>query len=343
MLHFTTYFDKNYLSRGIVLYNSLKENCNDFELYILCLDEFTENYFKTNHEKYRSVKTILLSDIEDTYDELKECKNNRSTIEYYFTLSPCLPLYLLKKFNLSHICSLDADILFLANPAPLFDYLKQYSIVITPHKFSPEIKQLLKYGIYNVSFQIFKNDDIGISCLELWKQQCLEWCSDVFDEENNRFADQKYLDNWTAVYPEKVKELYDNFSGLAPWNLNNYELKLTDNLFYSNNERLIFYHFHHFKLLSKNWSANGFSDYMVNNYSIPVKLYLYYWNKLDEQNQQLHLENDFSKRINLSQKLIVKLLKENSLFYKWSDQKMIYISNKKIPSILKRIIFKLYA
>ena len=117
MLYFATYFDNNYLSRGIALYHSLNENCKDFFLlYVLCLDEATEQYFHHNQFDFPHVKTITLSEIEQFDTELHQSKKNRSIIEYYFTLSPCLPLYLLQKFNLSHICTLDADILFLSNP-----------------------------------------------------------------------------------------------------------------------------------------------------------------------------------------------------------------------------------
>ena len=98
MLYLTTFFDKNYLSRGLVLYNSLKEYTSDFELYILCLDDFTKDYFEKNKNNFTEVKTLQLDDIEENDSELAIAKSNRSRIEYYFTLSPCLPLYLLKKY-----------------------------------------------------------------------------------------------------------------------------------------------------------------------------------------------------------------------------------------------------
>ena len=343
MYNFTTYFDKNYLSRGIVLYNSLKENCNDFQLYILCLDEFTRNYFTANPQIYPEIKTILLSDIENEDAELKACKSNRSLIEYYFTLSPCLPLYLIRKLGLQHICSLDADILFLSDPRVLFNYLNDYSVIITPHKFSPEIKAHELFGKYNVSFQIFKNDETGISCLETWRKQCIEWCDDRYDEINERFADQKYLDDWMQNYPGKVKELFDNVSGLAPWNLNNFLIEKRDNFYYSNGERIVFYHFHHFKTLTKKIATNGFYFYRAKQYKAVGRLYLEYWNKLDELNKESGNYKDEIKRTHLADtsSLELKLNNEGAAYLRMSKKIITYVDFQTLLGrIVKFIIIK---
>ena len=123
----------------------------------------------------------------------------RSLIEYYFTLSPVLPLYVLDKFKESIIASLDADIFFFRIPAPIFDELGDRSIYIVPHRFRSYQADLLISGQFNVQCQLFRNDDVGKKCLHEWMQQCLEWCFDRY--EDGKFADQKYLDSW----PEKFK------------------------------------------------------------------------------------------------------------------------------------------
>lgn len=342
MLHLTTFFDKNYLSRGLVLYNSLKEYTSDFELYILCLDDFTKDYFEKNKIDFPEVNTLQLKDIEENDADLAIAKTNRSRIEYYFTLSPCLPLYLLKKHNLSHICSLDADILFLNSPKSLFDKLNEYSIVITPHKFSDEITHLSKFGMYNVSFQIFKNNETGLACLQKWKEECIEYCGDEYDEVNERFADQKYLDKWLTLYPNEVFVLNDNISGLAPWNLNNYKVEKIENCYYSNQEQIIFYHFHHFKIFNESWASNGFNEYKAKHQNGVDALYLDYWNKIDSFNNQFAIVKEDSTRYKTSSKLLPKLLKEKEVYYR-KNYNLEHKSFTFVPKFIRKLIIKRYA
>lgn len=347
MLYFTTYFDKNYLSRGLAMYHSLKENTGAFQLYVLCLDDETATYFKTNSSVYPEVVTLRTEDIERQDIALAASKSNRSKVEYYFTLSPCLPLYLLQQYALPHICSLDADILFLSDPASVFDQLNKYSVIITPHKFSKEVKELETYGKYNVSFQVFKNDADGVACLEHWRTQCLEWCGDVYDAVNDRFADQKYLDHWESLFPGKVKSLSDNVCGLAPWNLNNYHLTQKDGHYFSNGEPIIFYHFHHFKLLHPRIATNGFYFYKAQPSAILNHLYLSYWNQLTDLEARLgyQKEKDVIRRTHLSgsQGLMTKLNDEGSAFLKFGKNMIIFADFQKFSGRILKFICRFYA
>ena len=271
MNFFTTFFDKNYLSRGIALIESLKIHCGPHHIFVLCLDKYTFSHL--NNLNSPNITPILLHELEAFYPELLPCKNDRKLIEYYFTLSPYLPLFILEKFKTPHICSLDADILFLSNPTPLFEHLHNFSIIITPHKFSSDLKSSEKFGLFNVSFQIFKNNTIGIQCLKKWKIECTNWCKDHLDSENERFADQKYLDSWPVVFENSVKVLDDDVSGLAVWNINNYTLDFKNGQYLSNNLPIIFYHFHNFKLLNNSIAGNGFCTYKVKKQKWLDKLY----------------------------------------------------------------------
>src|SRR5262245_5124074 len=178
MLNFCTLFDKNYLAQGLSLWSSLtRHHGSAFTLFVLCLDDTTFDYFGTN--SFKGIVPIRLADVEKDDAALQAAKGNRSKIEYYFTLSPCLPLFILQNFpRVDWICSLDADVYFFSDPQPVFDRFQSYSIIACPHKFSKELLAtgIEKYGIYNVSFQAFRRDETGIRCLEQWKKQCIGWC-----------------------------------------------------------------------------------------------------------------------------------------------------------------------
>lgn len=343
MQYFTTFFDKNYLSRGLVLIESLQKQSKEFELYLLCLDAITFSYFEANKAQFPQVATLFLEDIEKEDEELLLCKTNRSAIEYYFTLSPCLPLHILEKYNLPHICSLDADIKFYASPQPLFDYLVDYSIIITPHKFSKEIEYLEKYGKNNVSFQIFKNDENGLECLKIWREKCIEWCKDILDEENNRYADQKYLDNWERSFPNKVKVLSDNVSGLAPWNLNNYIITIKNKRFYSSKEAMIFYHFHHNKFFNKRWVTNGFSTYKVNYQKSHLKIYQDYWTDVQEKAKKINITEENLIRFGDVKTLKNILSNEKTVFLRVNKFYVIYLNFSTLNNFVRKILFKIYA
>lgn len=94
MYHFCTYFDRNYLLRGQTLYRFLAATGCDFTLNALALDKETEKTLAQLELPCRS--TIPLAALESWEPRLGIAKSNRSLIEYYFTLSPLLPLYILK-------------------------------------------------------------------------------------------------------------------------------------------------------------------------------------------------------------------------------------------------------
>lgn len=333
MFYFATYFDKNYLSRGLVLYDSLKKHCEKFDLYVLCLDNNTFEYFLKYIDYYPEIKALSLKEIEEHDSGLKESKKNRSTIEYYFTLSPCLPLYLLKKYNPPHICSLDADIMFFSSPAIVFSNLKDFSVLITPHNFSPELKSREIYGKYNVSFQIFKNDDNGLKCLERWRRQCIDWC--YYRLEDDKFADQKYLDNWVSNL-DGVYSIDTMGVGVAPWNISTYSITFNRKQVLINNSKLIYYHFHGLRLIGPNLLLHGLNDYNTKtNRIITRHIYKPYIKKLLSQE---FIDN--SKIIEATTKprsaLKMILFQENWFYYKSG----LLFEKNKFLELLGKIIIK---
>jgi hypothetical protein len=342
MLYFATFFDKNYLSRGIALVESLRKNTGTFKIFILALDDETKSFFKLKKRDFPEVSIIALEEIEFHYPNLLEAKQNRSKIEYFFTLSPFLPLHILKNYDTPHICTLDADILFLSDPTVYFNWLDQYSIIITPHKFSEENLWMLDYGIFNVSFQIFNNNTVAQSCLSLWANECINWCFDKLEIENKRFADQLYLNEWPVLYGDQIKIIDDCVGGLAIWNINNYTLEQVKNVFLSNDKAIIFYHFHDFKLINTHWATNNFSLYQVRTNRIINLLYKYYWFGLKRVEKKYGLSRIYKDtRFGYAHTFHERLLNAGKVYFTISNF-IILLDIHKFPKKIFRLMLSFY-
>jgi len=244
MLYYCTYFDINYLIKGLALYRSLVRQAIPFRLWVLCFDEPT--YEILRHLELPEIVPISLAEFEEGDAELLGVKANRSRVEYYFTCTPSLPLYVLKhNADIDVISYLDADLFFFSHPAPIYEELGDQSILIVGHRFPPHLSEREQLnGTYNVGFLSLRKNSIGLQCLEWWRERCLEWCYDR--PEDGRFADQKYLDDWPVRF-QQVVVLQHKGAGLAPWNVTNYTLNLTNDQMLVDSQPLVFYHFHGFR------------------------------------------------------------------------------------------------
>ena len=249
MYYFCTYFDQNYLPRGLALYRSLLEHCPEFKLMVLCMDHTSYEILEKLH--LPGVHLLSLEGFERNDELLLSAKQNRSRIEYYFTCTPSLPLYILNNWSeVDLITYLDADLFFFASPAPLFEELGDGSIAIIGHRFLPHQRDSERYGIYNVGWLSFRRDENALACLNWWRKQCIEWCYDRV--EDGRFADQKYLDDWPNRFTNVVV-LAHKGANLAPWNVSNYRLYHDKSgILIVDNQPLIFFHFHGLKTIT-NW------------------------------------------------------------------------------------------
>jgi hypothetical protein len=240
---FCTYFDSNYLTRGLALYFSLRRQCGDIELFVLCMDEGA--HASLSQLTLPGIVPVRLTELEAADPALAEAKANRSRIEYYFTCTASLPLYIMRHSSgIDLITYLDADLYFYSSPEPLFEELGSGSVGMIAHRFSDSLRDRERFGLYNVGWLSFRNDEAGIECLEWWRAQCIEWCYDRL--EGDRFADQKYLDRWPDRF-RGVVVLNHPGGNLAPWNVERHRLSVQGNDVVVDGKSLIFFHFHGLK------------------------------------------------------------------------------------------------
>ncbi|MFB6454367.1 hypothetical protein ACE38W_03765 [Chitinophaga sp. Hz27] len=245
-LYYCTLFDRNYLSRGIAMYESLAAVCNSFQLYVFAFDDACLQVLKKM--QLPNMTVISLQEFEDP--ELLRIKPGRNRAEYCWTCSSSTILYCIKTFQLSHCTYIDADLYFYNNPQVLMDEMGDKSVMITEHRYTPMYDKSNLSGKYCVQYVTFRNTQDGLTALQWWRDACIDWCYDR--HEDGKFGDQKYLDDWTTRF-KGVHVLQHLGGGLALWNIQQYQVfevngKLKCKEIATGKEfDPIFYHFHYLK------------------------------------------------------------------------------------------------
>jgi hypothetical protein len=240
--YYVTFFDSNYLTRGIAMYRSLLRHGGEFHLWIICFDDLAYEMLDKLH--LEQITLVSISQFED--EELLRIKPQRNRKEYCWTCTPSTVLYVLNtEPHVDAITYLDADLMFFSSPEPIFAEAGDATIILTAHRGLPEFNISADAGIYNVQFMMFRRNSEGLRALKWWRDRCIEWCFDRV--EDNKFGDQKYLDDWPERFTG-VHVLQHLGAGVAPWNSAQYSFKKVEHKVYVENQILIFYHFHALKL-----------------------------------------------------------------------------------------------
>ena len=284
-LFFCTLFDSNYLTRGLAMYYSLAEYCNNFHLFIFAFDNRCLEVLKKL--KLDKVTIISLHDFEN--EELLSIKSSRTKKEYCWTCTSSIILYVLEHFKVDKCTYLDADLYFYSSPDVLINELEDKSVLITVHRYSKGYDLAKTSGKYCVQFLTFKNDSSGLNVLKFWVKACREWCFARF--EDGKFGDQKYLDDWSIRF-DCVHELENIGGGVAPWNVQQYQIINKENdlsikkIQNGKISKLVFYHFHGLIFYKNNTIELTNPTYLLSRVVIKY-LYKPYIEKLEHFRQNL--------------------------------------------------------
>ena len=253
-LSYCTLFDSNYLSRGLALIESLREQGDKNEVAVLCLDTKSREVLE-NHAENLNIRLFTLEGIIGRFPELSAAQTNRKIVEFYFTLTPyLLKLSLLEKPEGHVSIYLDADLYFFGSPNKVITDIDGSSVAIIRHNYPKRLRHLeKKYGIFNVGLMAFRNTPAGQEILDWWAERCIEWCHDF--PEDGKYADQGYL-NYFFNFSEKPKVLSNPGFNLAPWNTASSSLKVGSGAILVDDTPLTFFHFHGFKIQGLTWVSS---------------------------------------------------------------------------------------
>lgn len=252
------------------------------------MDPITENIIVKLGMPF--VECVALSEVEN--EDLLRVKAKRGVAEYCWTLSSNFTLYVMQNYeDVEQITYVDADLYFYSDVTPIFEEMLNSSITIIEHRFTERLKDRIVNGRFCVEWNSFRRDEEGMACLKKWASQCIDWC--FYRLENEKMGDQKYLDDWPNEY-SSCHIIQHTGAGIAPWNYAQYNFTTNDkNEILVNDDKLIFYHFHQFQILSK-IKFDRLSSFYTSECSEPNDIYERYEKALtDEINNVLILAPDF--------------------------------------------------
>jgi hypothetical protein len=283
--HYCTYFDRGFLESGLALWLTLKRFDPDAVLWVLGLDDEVVDALRGLGEG--GLRVMPLAELEHDDPELAAVKRTRSLLDYYFTLSPCWPRWLLARHpEITVLTYVDADMAFFSSPAPLFAELGANDILIVEHRYPDFLRRegaAERFGRFNVGILCFRQSPEGRRCLKWWRERCLEWCHDRV--EGGRFADQKYLDDWPQRFAGVVVCRHPGVN-LAPWNWMNHRYDLSAGALLVDGQPLIAYHFALFRPLGRFSCDSGQANFGI----MPLRLRSWLYGRYFALRQEARLQ-----------------------------------------------------
>lgn len=239
-----TLFDKNYMHKGIAMYQSLCETLmSDFVLYVLCIDD--EVFDRLQKLNLPGIWLFQLSAIEKNDIELQVTKllppsNYGSQRDnYIWALAPYFINYVLTRYieEGQQLMYVDSDIYFYESPEIIFEQAGGCPLALHTHRFSGDFNTNNDTGWFNVGVVVLSNYPKGREISRFWKKLVMSTNHEWY-EKYGTCGDQKYLE---LIYLLNATEtsIFDNeipgFVHGAPWCCNDLEGK-----------NISFFHFSHF-------------------------------------------------------------------------------------------------
>ena len=254
---YCTIFDDNYLARALALYESLMRVNASATFAFFCIDAKSARIL-TELELERAI--IVSHDVFATA-ELLGLRAGRSQGEYCWTCKPFALLYLMRNVAAADwVVYVDTDMMFFADPdaalpGPDAHYL------LAPHGFHSGFAAHEKSaGRHNAGYVAARCSKQGEQAIGWWKDRCVESCSVI--PTDTTFADQKYLDQFSELFPFGVSAHHKGLN-VAPWNVENFSVETHSGRVYVDDVPLLLYHFQGLQLFDNGTASLYIGDMRI--------------------------------------------------------------------------------
>jgi len=336
----------NYLNLAIVAIKSFTENNHTSRNFIFVIDASLEAItYLNNHNIARSLEIIFFG-----VDQLS--KNYKSIFtkaaSYFDNMELCSLAkyigtdYILSYKDSSNLCTyIDSDTFFLSNIKKTLEFLKDKSLLVTPHyveaTYTKSQLLCLRSGWINSGFLIFNRDERNYKNILNWLISRVS-NKGFMVPQIGLYCDQRWLSLASQIFNESILVSKDPSLNVGYWNLNERKIAQRKNFFYLKKRRIGFFHFSGHKINSpENLTVHNDTDFKETDLkSIALKNLLkkYYLErlslKLSFSNQILNsvCDKDVKTRIKLSCK------------YNKENKELLDLIPNFFEKTLKKITFK---
>ncbi|MBN2690112.1 MAG: glycosyltransferase [Gammaproteobacteria bacterium] len=241
-MKFFTICAENYFGQALTTLNSLKRHCGQsasIDLWVLDDSKPLENN--------NSFNIINCQEILQDFSTLSLRYN---VLELSTAIKPYAFLeYFKSEKDDEIIVYIDPDLYFLSDICEIIKLsLVNNDYALTPHIKSPlprdgkfpSDKEILSSGTYNLGFIAQKNNGNSKQLTKWWADWLETECWS--DPKRGVFTDQKWINLATTIWQKFYVINHDGLN-VAYWNIHENNISKKENIYFSNNEHLVFFHF----------------------------------------------------------------------------------------------------
>lgn len=251
--------DKNFLARGLVLYESLLKVNDQARFAFFCIDDCTASVL----QKLNLDRAIIIKHGDFVNEDLHKIKNSRSRAEFCWTCKPFALLHIINNIeDCDWVIYVDTDMMFFADPDNAIP-VKDAHYLIAPHGFHKSLEHYEKsVGKFNAGYVAVKSSAKGSQVLLWWSKRCIESCSAIANDI--KYADQKYLDQLPSLFPFGAISANKGLN-TAPWNIYNYLISNNGGSIDVDGEPLLLYHFQGLQLFDNGKASLYIGDMRISD------------------------------------------------------------------------------
>jgi hypothetical protein len=221
-MHYCTVVNRAYLSRLVVLFESMQRHCRPFTLHVLCWDVETYLALMMIDPQGVELKAYEASAWLQGNEELQLANlpgYPRTDVEWMWTVRSA---FTAQRAIAGPVVQLDADMMFWSSPWAYLEAVQGLDchVAVTPHWFArasdglpgPTVESHGAYGRFNAGFVYL----CTYALAKWWAERCREWCYHRIVKASGKtlYADQVYLEQ---MYSEnRGVQLPPNFAP-GPW------------------------------------------------------------------------------------------------------------------------------